>query len=101
MAASNATADMPGSLKLLACDARMRSMHHFLLSSKRGESFNLHTWPHHMDQSSVKTSIMHFYEAYTKTIQAGIVPLLTETRGLAGPLVIDIGFRFPGDVEDH
>ena len=42
-----------------------------------------------------------FYEAYTKTIQAGPVPPLTETEDWLGPFVVDPDFRFLGDVEDR
>ena len=85
MAASNATADMPASLKLLACDAWMRSMHHFLLSGKRGEvQFTYMAKPYGPIIREDKHNA--FYEAYTKTIQAGIVPPLTETEVWLGLL---------------
>ena len=53
MAVSNATADTPGSLKLLACDAWMRSMHHFLLAypvKEESHSTDIHgqtIWTNH------------------------------------------------------
>ncbi len=42
-----------------------------------------------------------FYEAYTETIQAGNCITADRNQGLAGPLVVDLDFRFPGDVEDR
>jgi len=42
-----------------------------------------------------------FYKAYTETVKAGMVPSLTEKQGLAGPVVVDLDFKFPGDVKDR
>ena len=56
------------------------------LSSKERESFNLHTWPIHVGPIIPEDKHNAFYEAYTKTIQAGIVPPLTETEVWLGPL---------------
>ena len=41
-----------------------------------------------------------FYEEHTKTIQTGTVLPLTETK-VGWPLVVDMDFRFPLDVEDR
>ena len=40
-----------------------------------------------------------FYKAYTDTVNAGIVPPLTEKQGLAGPVVVDLDFKFTSDVK--
>ena len=40
-----------------------------------------------------------FYKAYTDTLSAGIVPPLTEKQGLAGPVVVDLDFKFSIDVK--
>ena len=40
-----------------------------------------------------------FYKAYTDTLSAGIVPPLTEKQGLAGPVVVDLDFKFSNDVK--
>jgi len=40
-----------------------------------------------------------FYTAYTEVVGAGIFPPLTEKQGLAGPLVVDLDFKFRGDVQ--
>jgi len=40
-----------------------------------------------------------FYKAYTDTLSAGIVPPLTEKQGLAGPVVVDLDFKFSSDVK--
>jgi len=40
-----------------------------------------------------------FYKAYIATVKAGIIPSLTEKQGLAGPLVVDLDFKFAGDVQ--
>ena len=41
-----------------------------------------------------------FHAAYTKTIEAETVLPLTETK-VGWPLVVDMDFRFPLDVEDR
>ena len=40
-----------------------------------------------------------FYKAYTDTLNAGIVPRLTEKQGLAGPVLVDLDFKFSSDVK--
>ncbi len=42
-----------------------------------------------------------FYKAYAETVKAGTVPSLTEKQGLAGPVVVDLDFKFPGHVKDR
>ena len=42
-----------------------------------------------------------FYKAYTETVKAGTVPSRTEKQGLAGPVVVDVDFKFPCHVKDR
>ena len=42
-----------------------------------------------------------FYKAYTDTLNAGVVPPLTEKQGLAGPLLVDLDFKFSSDVKQR
>ena len=39
------------------------------------------------------------WRSLTNTVSAGIVPPLTEKQGLAGPVVVDLDFRFSSDVK--
>ena len=38
---------------------------------------------------------------HTPKLSKGDSTTADRNRGLAGPLVVDLDFRFPGDVEDH
>ena len=42
-----------------------------------------------------------FYKAYTDTLNAGVVPPSTEKQGLAGPLLVDLDFKFSSDVKQR
>ncbi|DBA82602.1 TPA: hypothetical protein ACH3X1_006851 [Trebouxia sp. C0004] len=42
-----------------------------------------------------------FCKAYTDTVNAGVVPPLTEKQGLAWPLLVDLDFKFSSDVKQR
>ena len=95
MEPSKATSDKPRNLQ-------HNSMHRLLqdYKVKKGEQFNFTymAWPYgsfmrHEDKRAA------FYKAYTDTHIAGIVPPLTEKQGLAGPVVVDLDFKFSNDVK--
>ena len=76
-------------------------MHYFLLAYQviKGEPFDLHTWPNPLNQSwCLKTSVMRFMRHTPKQSKQELP--LTETK-VGWPLVVDMDFRFPIDVEDR
>ena len=90
MVSSQATSDKPRSLQ--------QSYMHQLLQEyavKKGEQFNFTYMALPYGSFVVPEDKRDaFYKAYTDTISAGIVPPLTEKQGLAGPVVVDLDFRF-------
>jgi len=95
MVSSKATSDKPKSLQ-------QSSMHQLLQDYEvnKGEQFNFTymAWPYgsFMVPEDKRDT---FYKAYTDTLSAGIVPPLTEKQGLAGPVVVDLDFKFSSDVK--
>ncbi|KAL3150146.1 hypothetical protein ABBQ32_000010 [Trebouxia sp. C0010 RCD-2024] len=97
MVSNQATSDKPNSLQ-------QSSMHRLLqdYEVKKGEQFNFTymAWPYgsFMVPEDKRAA---FYKAYTDALSAGIVPPLTEKKGLARPVVVDLDFKFPGYVKDR
>ncbi|KAL3149481.1 hypothetical protein ABBQ32_002265 [Trebouxia sp. C0010 RCD-2024] len=95
MLSSQATPDKPGSLQ-------QSSMHQLLqeYEVKKGEQFNFTYMASPYGSFMVPEDKRDaFYKAYTDTLSAGIVPPLTEKQGLAGPVVVDLDFKFSNDVK--
>lgn len=42
-----------------------------------------------------------FVDVYIKTLKQGIVPVLTEKPGVAGPIVVDLDFKFSSESEER
>ena len=97
MASSKAILDRPTSLQ--------ESPLHRLLQDhqvSKGEPFNFTYMAMPFGSFMVpEDKYEAFYKAYTDTVNAGIVPPLTEKQGLAGPLLVDLDFKFSSDVKQR
>ena len=68
---------------------------------KKGESYNYTYMGKPYGSYMVpEDKLDAFYKAYTET-KAGMELSLTEKQGLARPVVVDLDFKFLGDVKDH
>ena len=97
MASSKAILDRPKSLQ--------ESPLHQLLQDyqvSKGEPFNFTYMAEPFGSFMVpKEKYGALYKAYTDTLIAGVVPPLTEKQGLAGPLLVDLDFKFSSDVKQR
>ena len=97
MASSKAILDRPISLQ--------ESPLHRLLQdyqASKGEPFNFTYMAKPFGSFMVpEDKYEAFYKAYTDTLNAGVVPPLTEKQGLAGPLLVDLDFKFSSDVKQR
>ncbi|KAL3141885.1 hypothetical protein ABBQ32_004546 [Trebouxia sp. C0010 RCD-2024] len=97
MASSKAILDRPISLQ--------ESPLHRLLQDyqvSKGEPFNFTCMAKPFGSFMVpEDKYEAFYKAYTDTLNAGVVPPLTEKQGLARPLLVDLDFKFSSDVKQR
>ena len=97
MASSKAILDRPKSLQ--------ESPLHRLLQDyqvSKGEPFNFTYMAAPFGSFMVpEEKYEAFNKAYTGTLNAGVVPPLTEKQGLAGPLLVDLDFKFLSDVKQR
>ena len=97
MASSKAILDRPKTLSL-----RESPLHRLLQDYRvsKGEPFNFTYMAQPFGSFMVpEEKYEAFYKAYTYTLDAGVVPPLTEKQGLAGPVLVDLDFKFSGDVK--
>ena len=97
MASSKAILDRPISLQESPLH---RLLHDYQVS--KGEPFNFTYMAKPFGSFMVpEDKYEAFYKAYTDTLNAGVVPPLTEKQGLAGPLLVDLDFKFSSDVKQR